>query len=354
MNYLLAGVGLVLLFVGARLLIRGASTLGFLAGISPIVVGLTVVAYGTSTPELVVSVTGSWTGHLELALGNVVGSNIFNVLFILGVSALLVPLVVNQRLLMYDVPLIIGLSLVTFMLSLNGWLSLWEGGLLCGALILYTGWAVVESRTEDPEIQQEYAREYASDREFGFYRSLLLAGFLFLLGLLLLIGGSQLFTRAATGIARTFGVSEMVIGLTIVSAGTSLPEVGTSLLAAYRGQTDIAVGNVIGSNLFNLTGVLGLSVLASGQGLPISNAVLEFDLLILILVSLLCLPIFFTGHRISRWEGFLFVVYYGAYLLSTAGSQVHPLVSRSLVYGLYVFVIPLTAITVGIGLYRYS
>lgn len=354
MNYLLAIAGLLLLFFGAKLFIHGASSLGKLAGLSPIVIGLTIVAYGTSTPELVVSVTGSWTGQLDLALGNVIGSNIFNVLFILGLSAACVPLVVNQRLLQYDVPLIFTITVVVFGFSVNGSLTLWEGGVLFLVLAGYTAWAVVESQSEPPEIQEEYTREYPlSEMTTGSTTGFLFSGLILLMGLALLIFGSRVFTQSISEIARSIGISEAVIALTIVSAGTSLPEVGTSVLAALRGETDIAVGNVIGSNFFNLTGVLGLSVLSSGNGLPASEAILQFDMLILLVVSVLCLPILFTGHRISRWEGGLFVLYYVFYVLSLLSPRLHPLVSRSLFLAMYGFVLPLTTLTIGIGLYRH-
>lgn len=355
MVYLSASAGLLLLFLGAQLLIRGASHLGVTAGISPIVVGLTIVAFGTSTPELLVSVMGAWSGQVELALGNVIGSNIFNVLFILGVSAALVPLVVNQRLLHWDAPFLLGLTLLTYLLALDGLLSLVEGVLLVSILILYTAWAIRQSGLEDPGIRKEYAQTYGPEETTlpEVLPTPLVFLLITLLGLSLLIVGSRLFTRSATTLARGWGVPEMVIGLTVVAAGTSLPEVATSLVAALNGKTDIAVGNVVGSNLFNLTGVLGLSVLTTGEGIPVPPAVLEFDLLVLIVVSILCLPIFFTGHRISRPEGMLFVLVYGLYTLAMVGFCCHPFIVRSLPYALWIFLVPLTALTVMGGLYRH-
>jgi len=353
MEYVLFLLGLILLCAGAQLLINGATRLGQLAGISPLVIGLTVVAYGTSTPELVVSTMSAATGQSGIALGNVVGSNIFNVLFILGVSALVAPLVVNQRLLQIDTPLVFLLSLVTYFLCWNSVIHVWEGTFLFVLLLAYTVLAIIESRKETEAIQQEYAREYGLTPDEEPNSGVFLSVSLTLLGLVLLIAGSRLFTLYASQIARNFGLSELVIGLTIVAAGTSMPEVATSVLAVSRGETDIAVGNVIGSNLFNIAGVLGLSSIVSGTGIPVSPAVLEFDLPVKILVSILCLPIFFTEHRISRWEGGIFLVYYVLYTLNLLTPQLHPFASRSVNYLLYFFILPLTFLTLGIGLYRY-
>ncbi len=352
MPYLLGILGLAFLFVGARWLIRGASSLGKRAGLSPVVIGLTVVAFGTSTPELGVSVIGAWTGQLDLALGNVIGSNIFNVLMILGLSAALVPLVVHQRILQYDVPLNILVSLVCFGFAWNGHLARWEGILLVLGLILYTIWAlgVLEARPKGS--REGFTHVDRSPGPVDAEPGLFVSGLMLVVGLVLLIAGSRLFSGACASIARSFGVPEIIIGLTIVSAGTSLPEVGTSVMAALQGETDIAVGNVMGSNLFNLTGVLGTSVLVSPGGLPVSSIVLEFDFVILILVAIVCLPLFFTEHRISRWEGLLFVIFYALYLLSMVGPHAFPWLSRTLSTGLLVFLVPLAAVTVGVGVYR--
>jgi cation:H+ antiporter len=353
MNYLLAGLGLVLLFLGAKSLITGASALGRIAGISPIVIGLTVVAYGTSAPELVVSTMGAWQGQYGLALGNVIGSNIFNTLFILGLSGTLVPIVVNQRLLQYDVPIMIIVSLMIYALSWNGLLGFGEGTLLFLVFIGYSIWTILQSENESDSVQEEYEREYSLPQDEIGFRNLMYYIALVVGGLALLIIGARLFTNAMTTIARSFGVSELVIGLTIVATGTSLPEVGTSVMAALRNEPDIAVGNVIGSNFINVTGILGVSTMITGKGIPLTEGLLIFELPILILVSVLCLPIFFTGHRISRWESILFLLYYVLYTVSLLLPQMHPFVTHSLSYMLVVFVIPLTSITIVIGIYRH-
>lgn len=352
MPYVLGVLGLVLLFVGSRWLIRGASSLGKTAGLSPVVIGLTIVAFGTSTPELGVSVIGAWVGQLDLALGNVLGSNILNVLLILGLSASLVPLVVHQRILQYDVPLNILVSLACFGFAWNGNLARWEGLLLVLGLILYTVWALGVLGAQPKSSREDFTRLYRPPGPAGSEPGLYVSGLMLGVGLVLLIAGSRLFADACASVARSFGVPEIIIGLTVVSAGTSLPEVGTSVMAALQGETDIAVGNVMGSNLVNLTGVLGTSVLVSPGGVPVSPITLEFDFVILILVSIACLPLFFTDHRISRWEGFLFVAFYALYLLSLVGPHVSTWLTRSLTSGLLVFLVPLAAVTVGVGVYR--
>lgn len=339
-------LGLAILTLGAELLVRGASRLAIGFGISPLVVGLTVVAYGTSAPEMVVSVQSAIAGQADLALGNVVGSNIFNVLFILGLSALIVPLQVAQKLVRFDVPLMIGLSVLVLILGWNGAISQLEGILMIAGLTAYTVWAVVESRRENQQVQKEYKDEFGQSKTkptllSNFWQAVLVAA-----GLALLILGARWFLYAAVEMARTFGVSELVIGLTIVAAGTSLPEVATSIVAAIRGERDIAVGNVVGSNIFNILGVLGFSALASKSGIAISTTALQVDIPIMIGVAIACLPIFATGNVISRWNGAVFFGYYIAYTLAIVLTAVQHQAAPTFNQAMLWFVIPLT--TVGI------
>jgi cation:H+ antiporter len=334
--------GLVLLVAGAEVLVKGASRLAAGWGISPLVIGLTVVAYGTSAPELAVSVKSAWAGQADLALGNVVGSNIFNVLFILGVSALVSPLVVSSQLVRVDVPLMIAASVLTLGLAADGGLGRVDAAILFAGAIGYTYFQIRQSRREPPAIQEEYAQEYGkSARKGSTLVNLLLVGG----GLGLLVLGSRWLVEAAIVFARAMGVSELVIGLTIVAAGTSLPEVATSVLATARGERDIAVGNVVGSNIFNLLSVLGLSGLVSPAGLPVPPSFLTFDGLVMLAVAVACLPIFFSGWQIARWEGALFLFYYIAYTayLLLAAQQHDALPAFSWVMEL--FVLPLTAVT---------
>jgi cation:H+ antiporter len=307
----LLAIGLVLLVVGGELLVRGASRLAATIGISPLVVGLTVVAFGTSAPEAAVSAQAAVGGQPDLALGNVVGSNIFNILFILGATALIAPVIVAQRLLWLDVPILIGVSILVLVLALDGGFSQLDGMLLLAGIVVYTVFAVRESRRESPEVAAEYAREF-STKANGVGRWVI-NGALILGGLALLVLGARWLVEGATDVARALGVSELLIGLTIVAAGTSLPEVAASLIAAFRGERDIAAGNVIGSNLFNLLFVLGLASVVAPEGVPVPPAVVRFDLLVMLAATIACLPILFTGHGIDRWEGLVFVGYYVAY-----------------------------------------
>jgi cation:H+ antiporter len=346
-------LGLITLTVGAELLVRGASRLAIGFGISPLVVGLTVVAFGTSAPELVVSVQSALAGQSDLALGNVVGSNIFNVLFILGVSALIIPLQVAQKLIRFDVPLMIALSILVQMLGWNGILSRLEGVFLIVGLTAYTLWAIVESRRETKQVQAEYQAEFDPAPEKPAPFNNFLYTVLVAIGLALLILGARWFLYAAVEMARTLGVSELVIGLTIVAAGTSLPEVATSIVAAIRGERDIAVGNVVGSNIFNILGVLGCSAIASRSGVAVSSTALQVDIPIMIGVALACLPIFATGNVISRWNGAVFLGYYLAYtlaiILAALQNQAGPTFNQVMLW----FVIPLTAIGIVTSLVRY-
>jgi cation:H+ antiporter len=319
--------------------------------ISPLVIGLTVVAYGTSTPELVVSLQSALRGQPDIALGNVLGSNIFNVLFILGVSALIIPLQVSQQLIRFDVPLMVGLSILTGVLALDGRIGRWDGLLLTAGLVTYTVWAIVKSRKEQADVQAEYAAEFGAKQHDAPARVAWNVVFV-VVGLVLLVFGSRWFTDAAVSIAHQVGISDLTIGLTIVAAGTSLPEVATSIVAALRGERDIAVGNVVGSNLFNIMGVLGLTSLISQEGVAVAETALHFDIPVMVAVAVACLPVFFTGHLIARWEGGLFLVYFCAYTAYLIASASSPAVTRTLGAVMLWFVVPLTVVTLAAGVVR--
>jgi cation:H+ antiporter len=354
MSILFFVLGLVALVLGAELLVRGASRLALSFGISSLVVGLTVVAFGTSAPELAVSTQSALSGQVDIAIGNVLGSNIFNVLFILGASALIVPLLVNQQLVRQEVPIMIGVSLFTWGLAADGGLSFLDGAFLVTLVLAYTTFLIVQARRAQPkEVVAEYDEALAIPADKGWDRHWAVQMGLVLAGLGLLVLGSHWLVEAAVSFATWLGVSELVIGLTIVAAGTSLPEVATSILAAIRGERDIAVGNVVGSNIFNLTAVLGVSALVAPTSLTISAGVLSFDLPIMAAVAIACLPVFFTGHLIARWEGLLFLAYYIAYtawliLQATHNDAAGP-------YGAIMagFVVPLTFVTLAILSYRH-
>jgi cation:H+ antiporter len=301
-------IGLVALIIGAELLVRGASKLALSFGISPLVVGLTVVSFGTSAPELAVSVQSAWAGQTDIALGNVIGSNIANVLLILGASALVVPMLVHRQVIRQEVPVMIAASLLLWVLAADGAISRFDGFLLAGLLVTYTVFVIRQSRREQAALRGETEPEQPTgwDAWWGAQLGLILAG------LVLLVLGSNWLVEAAVAFAKYLGISELVVGLTVVAVGTSLPELATSIMAAIKGERDIAVGNVVGSNIFNILAVLGISGALSPRGIPVSNAALTLDLPVMVAVAVLCVPIF-RKHAITRWEGLLFVAYYVIY-----------------------------------------
>lgn len=348
--FLLTG-GLVALVAGGELLVRGASSLAAVVRISPLVIGLTVVAFGTSAPELAVSLQSCFAGKTDLAVGNVVGSNIFNVLFILGLSAAITPLLVSSQLVRVDVPLMIAVSVLLLVLGLDGRIGRIDGLLLFASLIVYTTWTIVQSRRESKRVQEEFREAVPhTNRPGRFHLPIQIA--LIIAGLVLLSVGSRWLVAGSVRIATAAGLSELVIGLTIVAIGTSLPEVAASVVASIRGERDMAVGNVVGSNLFNIMSVLGLSALLAPAGIPISDGALRLDIPVMIAAALACLPIFFTGHRIDRWEGGLFLGYYLAYTVYLILTATNSSLTRSFALIMLVFVIPLTVVTLGIGLVR--
>ncbi|NHN78260.1 calcium/sodium antiporter [Azotobacter chroococcum] len=340
--YLIAG--LALLVAGAEALVRGAARLAARFGIPPLVIGLTVVAFGTSAPEMAVSVQSASNGQGDIAVGNVLGSNIFNVLMILGLSALVIPLTVSRQLIRLDVPLMIGASLLAWLLAIDQHYGRLDGILLFAGIVAYTAFQVrsglsAKANGETNEFEVEYG-----ERPEGRLALLGHLGFV-VLGLALLVWGSNLLVDAAVTLARALGLSELVIGLTIVAAGTSLPELATSVMAALKGERDIAVGNIVGSNLFNLLAVLGLAGLVAPAPISVSPNALAFDYPVMVAVAVACLPIFFTGYRINRWEGLLFFGYYLAYaayqVLFATGASAVALLHTALVW----YALPLTALT---------
>ena len=346
MTLLLFIAGLVALVAGAELLVRGASKLALSFGISPLVVGLTVVSFGTSAPEVAVSVGAVLGGTTDIAIGNVVGSNIFNVLLILGLSALITPLVVNIQLIRQEVPIMIGASLLLLALSLDGRLGSFDAALLFGLMLAYTVFLVRQSRHETQAARDEFAADVAPPAPGAWDARLPVQLALIAVGLGLLVLGSEWLVTSAVSFAKTLGVSDVVIGLTIVAAGTSMPEVATSVMAAIKGERDIAVGNVVGSNTFNILGCLGISGLVAGSaGLAVPAAVLNFDIWVMLAVALACLPVFVTGREIARWEGAVFLLYYSAYVAYLIlAAQQHDALGRFSGVMLS-FVIPITVVT---------
>jgi cation:H+ antiporter len=314
--------GILVLFAGGELFVAGATCLALVLGVSQIVIGLTVVSLGTSAPELFVSLLAALRGSdaVNLAASNVVGSNIFNILVVLGLSAVILPLRVQSRLVRRDVPLLMAVSMAVWGMASAGRLT-WQAGLaLVVALAINVVWEI-RTASEHPE---ESLLELEAGEKPG---SMPVAIGKLLVGLLLLLLGSQVLVWGATTAARGLGVSQTLIGLTIVAAGTSMPELVTSLVAAYRGQTDLAIGNVVGSNLMNLLLILGSCALVmGGPGLPVDPLLVARDMPVMLVTTLACLPIFWTKGVISRLEGAILVGLYVLYLLeqllSTTGSDV--------------------------------
>lgn len=338
--------GLVLLVAGAEALVRGASKLAAMFGVSPLIIGLTVVAYGTSSPELAVSVQSSLAGQADISLGNVIGSNIFNVLLILGLSSVIAPLIVAQQLIRLDVPIMIGVSCLTLLFGLDGTIGRSDGVILFLGGVVYTLFLIVQSRREtNPDVQDEYAKEYSASDKLS-VKAIALNLALLAVGLVTLVLGSRWLVEGSVTIARAIGVSELIIGLTIIAAGTSLPELATSTIASFRGERDIAVGNIVGSNIFNILAVLGLAAIVSPDGgVQVPNAALRFDIPVMIAVAGACLPIFFTGNRVSRREGLLFIAYYIIYtaylILDSVNHDSLPVYNMVMV----AFVLPITVLT---------
>ncbi|MBT5872304.1 MAG: calcium/sodium antiporter [Candidatus Latescibacteria bacterium] len=344
--------GLILLAIGAEIFVRGSSNIATLLGISPLVVGLTVVAFGTSAPEVAVGLKAGLSGQAGVTVGNAVGSNIINVLLVLGMSATIAPLVIARKLIRLDVPIMIGVSVMVLVCGYDGVLSPVEGLFFVLGIIAYVTYSIYESRTDRNDVDQDFEVEYVSASmpvRATWIRNVLLI----LTGLFMLVLGADWLVESAVSMARSIGVSELTIGLTVVAIGTSLPEIATSVIATLRGERDIVVGNIVGSNIFNVLLVLGSVSLVAPGGLPIPMAALNFDIPIMIAVAIACLPIFVSGSTISRNEGILFLAYFAFYLTYLVmDSQNHdnlPLFSAVML----VFVIPISVISFFIVIWRW-
>jgi cation:H+ antiporter len=333
--------GLVLLVAGGEALVRGASTLAVRAGISPLVVGLVVVSAATSTPELAVTVGAVFSGEPDIALGNVVGSNIVNVLFILGISAMILPLVIKRQLVRFDIPVMVGMSVLVLVVSLDGSIGLLDGILMLAGLMIHTVMSIVVSRREVISAADPVEQLPLNSKPVPLW----LAGILLVVGIGLLVLGAQLLVNGAVSIATDLGVSSLVIGLTVVAVGTSLPELATSIIAALRGERDMAVGNIVGSNIFNIGMVLGLPAILFGGGIPVAPAAIALDIPLMIAAAVALLPIAFTGFVIARWEGGLFVALYIAYTLYLILASTQHAALAGFTDVMLWFVLPLLAVT---------
>lgn len=338
-----AVLGFILLVAGAEIMVRGAAELAARFGIPPLVIGLTVVAFGTSAPELAVAIQAALNDQADIAMGNVVGSNILNILLILGLAAMITPLIVGSRIVRTDVPILIGVSLLFFALAFDGRISVLDGMVLFGGSLVYTVFAIFSAKREaaNPSTAADNADKEENPKDSHPAISLILV----IVGMAMLVLGADFLVASAIAIARWLGVSELLIGLTVISIGTSLPELATTVVAAMRGMRDMAVGNVVGSCLFNILAVTGAAAVFSGNGLNVDPALIHFDLPIMLAATIACLPIFATGHLIARWEGLLFFLFYLAYvtylIMATHSTESVELMHRAMLG----FVIPLTFIT---------
>ncbi|GAA1909739.1 calcium/sodium antiporter [Streptomyces sodiiphilus] len=349
--------GLVLLTLGGEVLVRGASSLARRAGISALVVGLTVVSGATSAPELAVTIGSVMGGEPELAVGNVVGSNIANVLLILGVSALVIPLAVKRRLVRIDLPIMVAVSVLLLVMALDGGIGRLDGVVLLGVLVAYTVVTIVVSRREAAE-----ERALAAGRAAGAAAGAGEAGgedeeppasvvksLLFVVtGVGLLVLGARLLVDGAVNVAAAFGVSSLVIGLTVVAIGTSLPELAVSVIAVRRGERDLAVGNVVGSNILNISLVLGLPSVISAGGIPVPSAAVALDIPLMLAAAVALLPIAFTGFLIVRWEGGLFLALYISYTVFVVLAATEHDALAGFTTVMVQFVLPLIAVTLAL------
>ena len=312
MTYFLIIAGFALLLFGGESVVRGSVALAQRLGISPLIVGLTIVGFGTSLPEMVVSVNAALVGSPGLAVGNVVGSNIANILLILGVAAVIAPIAVSPGAVKRD---LLGMSAVTLVyvgLGMSGQIVFWQGALMLIALMSYIGFTVWHDNKSNDEVA-ELHREEAAEMGTIPLRTIHIAGII-IVGLFAVVVGAEWLVTGATTLATEFGVPEEVIGLTVVAIGTSLPELATSIVAAYRGHSDVCVGNVLGSNLFNLFGITGVTAMFTP--LPFSDKIVSFDLWILLAATALIIPFMLSGRRISRLEGSILLALYVGFIAS--------------------------------------
>lgn len=303
--YLIAGF--VLLYFGAEFLVRGSARVALYYKVSPLVVGLTIVAFGTSSPELVVSVISSWKGLGDIALGNVIGSNIFNIAVIVGISSLIRPIKIDLKVIRFDTPVMIFVSIIFILFLRDFTINRIEAFILFVGIIIYT--VVTFYLAKKEKLEATICEELT---EIKGEESKLLKNILMIVGgIIMLVLGSDSFVKGAIGLARILNISDAIIALTIVAAGTSLPELATSVVAAIKKESDIAIGNIIGSNIFNMLAIIGVAGLIT----PLKTKGITFvDIGVMIGTSVLILPIMFSGSKINRLEGIFLLLIYGGYL----------------------------------------
>jgi len=311
--------GLALLVVGAELLTRGGASYAASKGVPPLMIGLTIVAVGTSTPELAVGIDAALKGNGALAVGNIAGTNTVNILLIMGLSALLLPLTLQLQTLRNELPAMIFAALMLLFMSADGMLTRIEGALLVTSGLVYT-WLILRAvRREGSLVREEFEAQYGSGAgaanavspQPNANRNAL---FMLLAGIAIIVGGADWFVEGTVELARLWGVSDAFIGLTVVAIGTSSPELVTTLVSTLHGQRDIAIGNLLGSSVYNIFIILGVTCLVPASGVPVPPELFRVDIPVMVGVTLVCAPVFVTGRRVSRLEGGLFVMAYAAYL----------------------------------------
>lgn len=309
-------LGLVALIAGSEVLVHEGTKLAVLAGVSPVVIGLTVVAVGTSAPELAVGVEAALLGKGSLAVGNIAGTNTFNILFILGLSALIRPLPLHMRTIRYDLPIMAFAAAALFLTAVDGVLTRAEGAFLVTAALAYTAGIIVTAKREGRRVKAEFAGEFADEKaeiEHSGTAGMLASLLLLIASLAVVVKGADWLVRGASDLARQMGVTDAFIGLTIVAIGTSAPEFVTTIVSTMRNQRDIAVGNLIGSSVYNIFAILGITALAPGDGIQVERDLIRIDIPVTGAAALACVPIFLTGGRITRREGALLVTAYAVY-----------------------------------------
>lgn len=320
--------GLIALTLGAEVMVRGSTNVAARLGISPILIGLTVVSIGTSLPELAIGITAAAEGSGELAVGNIAGTNIVNILFILGLSALLRPLAIEARTIRFDLPVMVGAAVLLWVLAVDGVLSRLDGTVLACGAIIYTVTLIRASRQESREIVTEYAQAYPNapsaepDRSPGRRGRTVLDTAMMLGGIVVIVVGAEWLVTGAVGMARGFGVSDALIGLTVVAIGTSAPELVTTIVSTVRGHRDVAIGNLLGSSIYNILLILGVTCLVPAHGLTLSSRMVWVDIPIMVAVTVVCIPIFLSGRRVQRGEGGAMVAAYLVFLAFLLTTQI--------------------------------
>lgn len=309
---ILAGTAGVI--AGAEMVLRGGSRLAAGIGVPPIIIGLTVVSIGTSAPELAIGVDSALQGAGDLAVGNVAGTNVVNLLFILGLSSALVPLLVKTQTVRFDLPAMTIAALMFLVMSFDGVLTRVEGTIMLLSAIAYTALLAWNARRESSEVVAEYTTEYGGNATVHGRRAVVRNSTWLVLGVVIVVVTADVLVHGATELARSAGVSDALIGLTIVAIGTSAPELATTITSTIRGERDIAVGNLIGSSVYNILLILGVTALVPSGGVHLGHYLVRVDIPIMTLVALLCVPVFVSGRRISRLEGSTFVAAYLVYL----------------------------------------